>query len=343
MAPLVGAAPLEVVATGSTTVNLHQLVATFYHPCGQRREILTDALTFPSDLYALASELRLRGQDPAEHLVKICSGDGGWTLDEEDIVAAMTPEVALVVLPSVLYVSGQLLDLKYLTEQAHRRHIPIGFDLAHSVGILPHHLDSWDVDFAFWCTYKYLNGGPGSVAGLFVNTRHFGKRPGLAGWFGSDKLRQFDMEQDLTPACTAGAYQIGTPHILSLAPLLGSLEMFEEIGIVPVREKSLALTRYLMDLAAHRLCGYGFSVVTPKEDARRRGHVALSHPEAVRICKALKARRVIPDYRPPQVIRLAPSPLYNSFEQVWRAVDHLREIMAQEEYTRFSPGREVIS
>ncbi len=342
MAPLVGADPDEVIVTGSTTVNLHQLVSTFYHPTPQRYKILADSLTFPSDIYALHSQLRLRGYDPEDALVQVPSRDG-MTLDEDDIIQAMAEDVALIVLPSVLYVSGQWLDMPRLTAAARERGILIGFDLAHSAGVMPHHLRDWGVDFAFWCTYKYLNGGPGSVAGLYVARRHFSEPPGLAGWFSSEKSMQFDLSHTLVPAPDTGAYQIGTPHLLSMAPLVGSLPMFAEAGMEAIRQKSLQASRYLMDLVSWRLAEYGFSLATPADDARRGGHAALVHPEAVRICKALKARRVIPDYRPPQVIRLAPAPLYTSYRDLWNAVEQLRLIMEHREYEQYPRTREVIA
>ncbi|MGH3148282.1 MAG: kynureninase, partial [Rubrobacter sp.] len=249
-APLVGAAPEEVVVTGSTTVNIHQLVSTFYMPEGRRTKILATGLDFPSDVYALQGQLWLRGYDPARNLVRVESRDGRSIL-EDDVVAAMTDEVALVLLPIVLYRSGQLLDVEHLTREAHERGIVIGFDAAHSIGSVPHLFSDWGVDFALWCGYKHLNGGPGAVAGLYVNREHFGRLPGLAGWFGSDRDKQFDMEHDFVPDGSARAYQIGTPHVLSLAPLLGSLETFAVAGIGRVREKSLRLTRYMMDLVDH--------------------------------------------------------------------------------------------
>ncbi|MEH7743541.1 kynureninase, partial [Neobacillus drentensis] len=247
MAPLVGAAANEVIVTGSTTVNLHQLVATFYKPEGKRTKILADELTFPSDIYALQSQLRIHGFDPDTHLVRVKSRDGRF-LEEEDIIEAMTDEISLIILPTVLYRSGQILDMKRLTEEANRRGILIGFDGCHSIGAIPHAFSEWGVDFAYWCNYKHLNGGPGSVGGLYVNSKHFGTAPGLAGWFGSKKEKQFDMEHTLTPADSAGAYQIGTPHVLSLAPLLGALEIFAEAGIENIRAKSLKINQFLMDL-----------------------------------------------------------------------------------------------
>jgi len=341
-APLVGATPYEVVATGGTTLNVHQLVATFYRPEGRRSKILATELDFPSDIHALQSQLRLRGLDPREHLVRVGSRDGR-TIEEEDIVAAMTEEVALVFLPTVLYRSGQLLDVERLTGAARERGIPIGFDAAHSVGAVPHSFGEWGVDFAVWCGYKYLNGGPGAPAGLYVNHGHFGHRPGLAGWFGSRKDRQFDMDHDLVPAGSAGAYQIGTPNILSLAPLLGSLEMFQQAGIERVRGKSLDLTRYLMDLVDEHLGGLGFGIGTPPEDGRRGGHVALEHTEAARICEALKANGIVPDFRAPNVIRLAPAPLYTSYQDVWRTVEALRRIVGEGQHEKYPNERGVVA
>ncbi len=341
-APLVGADPAEVIVTGSTTVNLHQLLATFYRPEGKRTKILADSLTFPSDIYAMQSHLRLHGLDPGKHLIQVASRDG-QLLDEEDLIAAMTDEVAIIVLPSVLYRSGQVLDMKRLTEAARKRGIFIGFDLCHSVGAIPHHLHDWGVDFAFWCNYKYLNGGPGAVASLFVHDKHHGGRPGLAGWFSSDKRVQFDMDHRLVPAADAGAYQIGTPHILSLAPLIGSLEMFNDAGIDLIRKKSLKQTRFLMELVEQELGEWRFAMGNPIEDERRGGHISLAHREAVRICKSLKEKGVVPDFRPPDVIRLAPVALYTSYTEIWEAVRILKEIMETKDYRRHKARREVVS
>lgn len=292
--------------------------------------------------YALQSQLRLRGLDPAEHLVLIRSRDGR-TLAEADILAAMTPETTLVLLPSVLYRSGQLLDLKGLTQVAHERGILIGFDCSHSAGIVPHQLHDWGVDFAFWCGYKYLNGGPGAVGSLFVHQRHFGRVPGMAGWFGCQKDRQFDMSLDFIQAPGAGAWQISTPSVLSAAAVGGALQVFAEAGIDQIRAKSVALTAYLIFLMDELLASYGCEVGTPRAGAERGGHVALEHPEAVRICKALKARGVVPDFRFPNVVRLAPIALYTSYQEVWRVVQILREIMEGKAYEAFPAERETVA
>ncbi|MEH7331667.1 kynureninase [Neobacillus drentensis] len=342
LAPLVGASAEEVIVTGSTTVNLHQLVSTFYQPDGNRTKILADELTFPSDIYALQSQLRTHGYNPDAHLIRVKSRDGRF-LEENDIIEAMTDDVALIVLPTVLYRSGQILDIKRLTEEAHKKGILIGFDACHSAGAIPHYFSEWDVDFAFWCNYKHLNGGPGSVGGLYVNRKHFGKMPGLAGWFSSNKEKQFDMEHTLTPAHSAGAFQIGTPHVLSIAPLIGSLEIFTEAGIENIREKSLKINQYLVDLIETELAEMGFFVGSPREDARRGGHVSLEHNEAARICKSLKENGIIPDFRAPNIIRLAPVALYTSYEEVWKVVQILKKIMTEKQYEKFKNEREVVA
>ncbi|HEX7066349.1 MAG TPA: kynureninase [Bacillales bacterium] len=341
-APLVGALPHEVVVTGSTTVNLHQLVSTFYQPEEDRNKILADELNFPSDIYALKSQLQLHGFSHETHLVQTKSRNGR-TLEEQNIVDAMNNDIALIVLPAVLYRSGQLLDIRRLTEEAHKRNIMIGIDACHSIGAVPHQFHDDEVDFAFWCNYKYLNNGPGGTAGLYVHEKHLGRQPGLAGWFGSDKQKQFDMEHEFTPAETAGAFQIGTPHILSTAPLIGSLDIFQEAGITNLRSKSLALTRYLMKLIDVELAGMNFTIGNPVEDNRRGGHICLEHREAARICKALKWNGVIPDFRAPNVIRLAPIALYSSFTDVWNTVHTLKKIMTEKQYEQFENKRDVIA
>ena len=345
LARLVGAEPDEVVVTGTTTVNLHALAATFYRPVGARRKIVATALDFPSDVYALQGQIRLRGGEPERDLLLVPSRDG-LTLDEDDLIAAMAEEVALVLLPSVLYRSGQLLDMGRLTAAARERGIPIGFDCAHSVGAVPHRFAEWGPDFAFWCSYKYLNAGPGAVGALYVNRRHHGTLPGLPGWWGYQKERQFDMAHQWEGAGGAGAWQISTNPLLSTAPLLGSLRIYEEAGIERLREKSLALTGYLMDLletTGLTTPRYGYRIGTPWQPEKRGGHVAVEHDEGARIAKALKARGVIPDFRPPDVVRLAPIALYTSFHEVWQVVRHLREIVEGEEYLAFVAGRDLVA
>jgi len=239
-----------------------------------------------------------------------------------------------VFMPSVLYRSGQLLDVERITEAAHDHGALAGFDLAHSVGVVPHDLSAHGVDFAVWCHYKYLNAGPGAVAGLYVNREHFGTTPALAGWWGHDKATQFEMRHEFTPADTAGAWQVGTPPLLSVAPLEGALDVVDDAGIDALREKSLALTDLLVDLVDDL---EEYTVGTPREHAHRGGHVAVEHEEAFRISRALKARGVVVDFRPPNVVRVCPSPLYTSFKEVWAVGEHLDAVMRERLYERFDP------
>ncbi|MFX0013191.1 MAG: kynureninase [Promethearchaeota archaeon] len=331
-APLVGAEPIEVAATGTTTVNLHSLVSTFYHPDGKKTKILADTLDFPTDIYALQSQIKLKGLDPTQHLVLV--PPNGRFLDEKKIVDYMTDEIALVMLPSALYRSGQLLDIAYLTLEAHERGIPIGFDCSHSVGAVPHYFDKWGVDFAVWCSYKYLNSGPGGTAFLYINKKHFHKEPGLTGWFGYIKEKQFEMQLDFKHTKSAGGWQISSSNILCSAPIEGALAVTLEAGIDRIREKSIKLTTYLIDLVDKLLTGtpYNFEIGTPRDPKQRTGHVAIEHDEAFRITEALKARRVITDFRPPNIIRIAPVALYNSYHEVWQIVQLLKDIIDNQEY-----------
>ena len=341
-APLIGADADEVIVTNSTTVNLHQLLATLYLPEPTRSRILTDALSFPSDLYALQSHLALRGSDPARDLLLVAPSSDSDLLDERDIVTFMTPDVQLVLLPGVVYTTGQALDISFLTTEAHRRGILIGFDCSHSIGAVPHHFDADGVDFAFWCNYKYLNAGPGASGGLYLNRRHFQRMPGLAGWFGSDKARQFDMSPMLIPARHAGGLQIGTPNILSMAPLRGALDLFHRAGFEALRTRSLALTQFLMERVDAELAPFGVQIVSPREAVRRGGHVAIRHPEAMRLCKALRLAGVVPDYRPPDIVRFAPAPLYNTFTECELAILKLKEILYSGSYRAISTERDIV-
>lgn len=338
-AKLVGARADEVVATGTTTVNIHALTSTFYKPVGKRKNILADALNFPTDLYALRSHLRLRGFSE-EGLVLAPSKDGRM-LDEDQIVDMMTDEAALVHLASVLYKSGQLLDMPYLIREAHKRGIAIGFDCSHSVGNIPHRFDEWGLDYAMWCSYKYMSSGPGSAAFLYVNKSHFDREPLLAGWFGYVKEKQFDLRIEFEHQKSAGGWQISSPAMLSAAPIEGALKITNEAGIENIHEKSKRITSYLIYLVDELLSKepYNFGVGTPRDPERRGGHVALEHDEAWRITEALKARGVVADHRPPNTIRVAPIALYNTYHEVWLVVDHLRQIIERREYERFRKER----
>lgn len=341
---LVGAKREEVVATGTTTTNIHSLVSTLYRPEGRRTKIIVSADDFPTDIYALKSQIQLKGLDPGENLV-LTPAAGETFIDEEDVIECMNDEIALILLPSVFYRSGQLLDIPRLTGHAHKRGIVIGFDCSHSVGAVPHHFDEWDVDFAVWCSYKYVNGGPGGPAFIYINERYFDREPAITGWFGFVKEKQFDMLLDFEHEKNAGGWQISSPSILGAAAVEGALRIMLEAGIEPIRRKSLTMTSYLIHLIDNTVSAdpYNFAIGTPREQKRRGGHVAVRHPkEAVRICEALKAKGVIPDFRTPDIIRIAPVALYNTFHEIWRIVQLLKEIIDGGDYKTFPGHRRAI-
>ncbi len=341
MAPLIGAEANEVTVANSTTVNIHQAFSTFYKPAGSRNKIIVDGLNFPTDRHAVDSQVLLRGLDPQD-VIKIVASEDGRTVSEDDIIAAMTDDVCMALFPSVYYRSAQLLDMKRITDEARKRGIIMGWDLCHSVGSVPHNFAELDADFAVWCNYKYLSGGPGAAAGLYINKKHFGMTPGMAGWQGNVKETLFELNQKHEPAHDADGWLIGTPPMLAMAGLDGVLDIFHEAGMPNIREKSLQLTAYLMFLIDKRLTPYGYAVGTPRETTRRGGHVALEHDEAYRICKVLKNYKVIPDFRDPNVIRLAPTALYNSFADIHTLVDILEKIGAGKEYENLSKERTLV-
>ena len=347
VAPLIGAAGDEVAIANSMTINLHQLLATLYRPQAKRTKVLIDAHSFPTDRYALRSHLRLRGLTPDEHIVIVPAGSSRF-LDEDRIVEALrNPELQMALFPSVVYTTGQLLDLERICRAARENDVIIGLDLSHSVGILPHALDEWGADFAGWGHYKWLNAGPGSVAGLYLNRRHFNETgvvdAGLAGWWSVHKESMFEMSDEFFPGMGASALQIGTPAVLSMAPIDGALQSVEEAGIDRIREKSVAMTDFIIRTADAELADLGFRVGTPREAARRGGHISLQHPEAQPISLALRARGVVPDFRKPDVIRFAPSPLYNTFTELWEALQILKEIASTRAHEEFETTRALVT
>jgi kynureninase len=357
LAPLVGADPEEVVVGNSITVNIHTLIGTFLDEllAGEGPEragveradgtwdpsvepaVLVNKLDFPSDHYAIRAQLRQRGIDPNEKLRVVESRDGR-TIDPRDVEAALEAhdDVGIVWMPTALYRSGQLFDVERITKAAHEAGAYAGFDAAHSAGAVPHAFGEVGVDFAVWCTYKYLNAGPGSIGALFVAERHHGLTPALAGWWGHEKATQFEMNMTYTGADSAGAWQIGTPPLLSAAPLEGSVELLLEAGIERVREKSLALTDFLIALVDDRLPEV--TVGTPREHAARGGHVALEHPKAERLSAALKARGVVVDFRPPNVVRVCPAAPYTSFADVLEVVDEIEAILGSGAHEAYAAG-----
>ncbi|MCC7200839.1 MAG: kynureninase [Gammaproteobacteria bacterium] len=328
LARLVGAATDEVTAMASLTINLHLLMASFYRPTRDRYAILIEAGSFPSDRYAMSAQLANRGFDPADALVQLAPREGERCLREEDIEAAIQREggrLALVLLPGVQYLTGQCLDMARLARAAQAVGARFGLDLAHAVGNVPLALHDWGVDFAAWCSYKYLNGGPGATAGLFVHARHHdADLPRLAGWYGNELRTRFQFDERFVPERGAAGWQVSNGPILGMAPLRASLAQFDAVGIDALVDKSRKLTAYLEALIDARL-GAAVEVLTPREPARRGAQLSLRARGGREAGRALfeqfTAAGVIGDWREPDVIRLAPAPLYNSFGDCWQAVE----------------------
>jgi len=322
-ARLVGARPGEVVMMNSLTVNLHLMMATFYRPAAGRHAILIEQGAFPSDAYAAASQVRQHGRDPDASLILARPRPGEMTLRSEDLERLLHErgrEIALVLLPGVQYLTGQVFDAQRLTAAAHRQGCLVGLDLAHAAGNVCLGLHDWQVDFAVWCSYKYLNAGPGAVAGCFVHERHASDTalPRLAGWWGNDPETRFRMRPEFVPRPGADGWQVSNPPILSLAPLLASLQIFEEAGLEPLRARSARMTAYLLGLI-DGLPGDSLEVITPRRPDERGCQISLRvRRDAAGLLAALHAGGVRCDVRQPDVIRVAPVPLYNTFHEIWR-------------------------
>lgn len=332
LARLVGAQPAEVTIMNTLTVNLHLMLVSFYRPRGERSALVIEKNAFPSDRYAAESHVRLHGLDPRRDLIELSPREGEQCLRTEDVIEAISshgPRIATVLLPGVQYLTGQRLELEPITAAAHAAGCTVGFDLAHSVGNVPVSLHDAGADFAVWCHYKYVNAGPGAVAGAFVHERHARDRglPRFAGWWGHDPATRFEMGPDFNPVTGAGGWQLGNPPILSIAPLAASLEHFETVGIHALREKSLRLTGYMERLLNATLPGR-FSIVTPRDPEARGAALSLRlespRDQARSTFEGLRRRGVLTDWREPGLIRAAPAPFYNSYDDVWRFVDALR-------------------
>jgi kynureninase len=343
MAKIVGGKETEVVVMNTLTVNLHLMMASFYRPTQTKNKILIEAHAFPSDHYAVESQIRHHGFEPADSMMLAQPETGTEIFDEDQIcelIAEHHKTLALVMLPGVQYYTGQFLDMKKITRVCHEHDVLCGFDLAHAAGNVPMQLHDWGVDFAVWCTYKYLNSGPGSVAGCFVHERHATNTslPRLAGWWGHDKASRFEMKNEFKAIPTAEGWQLSNPPILSLAAIRASLEIFESAGgIAPLREKSLRLTGYFEQLLAAEL-GDQIKLVTPADPDRRGCQLSLevcldknSQASGKSIHNELEESGSVTDWREPNVIRAAPVPLYNSFEDVYRFVSNLKRILEKAE------------
>jgi kynureninase len=325
-AALVGAQALEVAVMNSLTVNLHLMMASFYRPTTERHKILVEHGAFPSDQYAVQSQIRFHGFDPALSLLELIHRDGESNLRDDDIEFLIDREgdsIALILLGGVNYVTGQAFDLAKITQAGQRKGCVVGFDLAHAVGNVPLQLHDWGPDFAVWCTYKYLNGGPGCVGGCFVHERHARAwdLPRFAGWWGHDEKTRFQMGPEFHPMAGTEGWQLSNPPILALAALRASMEIFAEAGMERLRAKSVSLTGY-MEYLLREHASPRLSIITPREEGRRGAQLSIRLPTAGRhLCDRLATGGVIGDWREPDTFRVAAVPLYNSYQDVYRFVE----------------------
>jgi kynureninase len=332
-AALVGAHPAEVVVMNSLTVNLHLLMASFYRPTIERHKILVEGGAFPSDQYAAKSQIRFHGFDPASSLLELTPREGETCMRDEDIEALIEREgdsIALILIGGVNYVTGQAFDMAEITKAGQRKGCAVGFDLAHAAGNIPLQLHNWGPDFAVWCNYKYLNGGPGCVGGCFVHERHARawQLPRLAGWWGHDEATRFEMRPDFRPMAGAEGWQLSNPPILELAALRASLEIFCEAGLERLRSKRLSLTGYMQFLLDQQDASK-FSLITPREENRRGAQLSIRLPRGGRkLCDQLATAGVIGDWREPDTFRVAAVPLYTSYQDVYRFVQHFTAALA---------------
>ncbi|MFO0494641.1 MAG: kynureninase [Flavobacteriia bacterium] len=327
VAKIVGAKPIEVVVTHSLTTNLHLLMVSFYRPQGKRTKILCEAKAFPSDQYALESQVKFHGLNLADHLVEVGPREGEQLIREEDILSKIEEvgeELALVMIGGVNYYTGQLFDMAAITKAGHSVGAIVGFDLAHAAGNINLQLHEWGLDFAAWCSYKYLNSSPGGVSGMFVHERHANKPelPRFAGWWGHDKSSRFMMEPGFKPMQGAEGWQLSNAPVLGMAAHLASVEIFEEAGMDRIGEKRDLITAFLEfvidDISERNKDRVSFELITPRDKTKRGAQLSImAKGQGKALFDALSAEGVVADWREPNVIRVAPAPLYNSFEDCY--------------------------
>lgn len=325
LSKIVGAKESEVVAMNGLTTNLHLLMVSFFRPEGKRTKILCEGKAFPSDQYALKSQLRFHGLDPKDHLIELMPDPETELIDDERIIKAIDEhrdEIALIMIGGVNYYTGQWFDMERITDAGKRAGAVVAWDLAHAAGNVPLELHKWNVDFAAWCGYKYLNSGPGGVSGVFIHEKHHGKTetPRFEGWWGHNKEDRFQMPDTFVPINSAEAWQLSNAPVLSMAPLRASLDLYDQVGMEALRTKSLALTAYLETVIkdASKNSGQAIRIITPSDPKKRGCQISISVPGKGKAAfEKLSAAGVIADWREPDVIRLAPVPLYNSFEDVY--------------------------
>jgi kynureninase len=339
IAKIVGAKDSEVVVTHSLTTNLHLLMVSFYRPTASRNKIICESKAFPSDQYALESQVKFHGYDPADAIIEIAPRDGEHLIRQEDIISAIEEagdSLAMLMIGGVNYYTGQLFDMKSITEKVHAVGATCGFDLAHAAGNVILKLNEWGVDFAAWCSYKYLNSSPGGVSGMFIHERHEMNEdlPRFAGWWGYDKETRFEMKPGFKPMRGAEGWQLSNAPVLGMAAHLAALDIFNEVGMEKLRAKSDELTAYLEsiinDISTRKSDVCQFEIITPKNKSERGAQLSiLIHGKGKAMFDSLTKLGVIADWREPNVIRIAPVPLYNSFEDVYRFGHYLEQSISE--------------
>ena len=332
MARVVGAKPIEVVVMNTLTVNLHLMLVSFYQPIGKRVKVIIEADAFPSDRFAVESQIKQRGLSPAECLVELSAREGEVCLREEDIIDQMTEvgdDLALVLLGNTNYYTGQFFDMKRISDHAHALGSKVGFDCAHGAGNVELKLHDSGCDFAVWCNYKYLNAGPGSIAGAFIHERYVDDKdiPRFEGWWGHNKDTRFQMRDAFDPIRGAEAWQLSCPPILSMVPVWDSLKLFDEIGMNALRKKAISLTAYL-EYLVNSIGEDIVNIVTPSDPAQRGSQLSIQVKQAGKeVFEQITADGVIVDWREPDVIRVAPAAMYNSYEDVFRFYSILKDAL----------------
>ena len=332
MSKIVGAKPLEVVVMNTLTTNLHLLMVSFYQPTKKKYKIVIESDAFPSDRYAVQSQLKFHGFDAEEGLIEWKPREGEELLNIEDlenIVAEQGDEIALLLIGGVNYYTGQYLDLKRIAEIGHTKNCKVGIDLAHGAGNISPELHNSGVDFAAWCTYKYLNSGPGSLGGLFVHEKHAHNKdlPRFAGWWNHNKETRFNMRQPFDVMAGGEGWQLSNPPILSMAAIKASLDMFDEVGMEALREKSEKLTGYF-EFLINQIDSDGIKIITPSNPKERGCQLSIQVKNADKsLHHKLTENNIITDWREPDVIRCAPVPMYNSFEDLFRMVSILKGLL----------------
>ncbi|MEP6749682.1 MAG: kynureninase [Bacteroidota bacterium] len=323
LSKIMGCKQEEVTVMNALTVNLHLLLLSFYKPTAGRYKIIMEAGAFPSDQYAVETQVKFHGHNPNEAIIEIAPRKGEKLLRTEDIIKIISDHketTALVLLGGINYYTGQLYDIKYITEAAHAAGAMAGYDLAHVAGNVPMELHKWNADFAVWCSYKYLNGGPGAVAGVYIHAKYANDKNfhRLGGWWGNAEKTRFKMEKGFKPKAGAGGWQMSTAQVFNMVSLKASLQLFEEAGIKNIRKKSILLTNYL-EFLLHQLTNVNFEIITPSDSFQRGAQLSLYFTSnAKAIHKKLTDSGIIVDYREPGVIRAAPAPLYNTFKEVYK-------------------------